>query len=267
MANDWLLDEPSPSEVTNASFQMVRRGYDPVEVQAFARAVGAELQRLSAENTSLRTQLAESERRASTEIDENTVTEFLGEETTRLLQAARDTAAGVVLRAEEKASVVVDKANDEAEKLRTAARSDAGAERREARDEARRLLADANSTRDTTLAELARRRDLACSQLDEMLNGRDVLVQTLADVASVAGELIGRLDAISADPSDFVNLDPNAPAGSELPVDPNAVLAVRAGEVGTTGARGKANGPKGNVDVSRSDDPVIVLEDAATNGH
>ena len=37
-----------------SGFQLVKRGYDPVEVQAFAKAVSTELQRLSDENRRLK---------------------------------------------------------------------------------------------------------------------------------------------------------------------------------------------------------------------
>jgi DivIVA domain-containing protein len=68
--NDWLLDSPSPGEVANASFQIVRRGYDPVEVSAFARAVSAELQRLAAENEELRNEVEELKIKAAEGFDE-----------------------------------------------------------------------------------------------------------------------------------------------------------------------------------------------------
>jgi hypothetical protein len=42
----WFLDTSSPDEVARANFPIVRRGFDPVEVQAFARAVGNEIARL-----------------------------------------------------------------------------------------------------------------------------------------------------------------------------------------------------------------------------
>ena len=103
-SDEWLLDSPSPGEVANAEFQIVRRGYDPLEVQAFARAVSTELLRLGTENQALRQQVELLESRVATGLDEQSIAQFLGEETTRLLTAARDTAAGVVSRAEQKAA-------------------------------------------------------------------------------------------------------------------------------------------------------------------
>ena len=109
-SDEWLLDSPSPGEVANAEFQIVRRGYDPLEVQAFARAVSTELLRLGTENQALRQQVELLESRVATGLDEQSIAQFLGEETTRLLTAARDTAAGVVSRAEQKAARTTEQA-------------------------------------------------------------------------------------------------------------------------------------------------------------
>ena len=87
--SDSLLDQPLTSAVTGASFQLVRRGYDPLEVQAFARAVSAELQRLGLENQELRARVAsgfgptvQAAQAApqTTELDDSSVAKFLGSE-------------------------------------------------------------------------------------------------------------------------------------------------------------------------------------------
>ena len=87
------------------------------------------------------------------------------------------------------------------------------------------MINEASTHRRTVLTELGRRRDLACSQLSDLLRGREVLVQSLAHLAGTAGDLIARLDAISAEPTDFVNLDPSID-GPGTVVDQNAVLSV-----------------------------------------
>jgi DivIVA domain-containing protein len=261
--SEWLLDSPSASEVANAQFQIVRRGYDPVEVQAFARAVSSELVRLSAENDSLRDQIRVLEARVTTGLDEQSIAQFLGEETTRLLTAARDTSAGVVARAEQKAATTMEQAIDDARRVRTEANAEATSERRRAGEESRQMIAEATAHRRTMLQELARRRDVACRQLQELLRGREVLVQALAHVSGTAGDLIARLDAISAEPGDFVNLDPSI-EGAGTVVDPNAVLTVSSGEVGIRGERGRPLGPKPNRSeapgIGGNSEPVLVME-------
>ena len=260
--NDWLLDSPSPGEVANASFQIVRRGYDPVEVSAFARAVSAELQRLAAENEHLKESVRDLEARASAGFDEGSIAQYLGEETTRLLQAARETAQGIVNKADSKAKTAVEQASDDARRIRTEANADATSERRRASEEARQLVGEATAHRRQMLIDLARRRDAACDQLQQLLKGRDVLVQTLAHVASSAGDLIGRLDAISASPADFPNLDPLVDSDGRV-LDSAAVLQVSMGEAGRKGARGHAAGPRPNRSDApvASDEPVLVLDD------
>lgn len=223
--SDSLLDPTTSSEATPTSFQIVRRGYDPLEVQAFARAVSAELQRLSQENQELRAQARSSGSRPGEPLDETSVAQYLGSETTRLLQAARDTAAGIVQRAEERAEEIVARSEVDARRIRDEGVSDAAHERRVAADEARRLIADAAEQRRLVLSELARRRDLATSQLQELLRGRDVLVQALENVSASSDEVLRRLDSISVQPGDFVNLDP-AVDDRDPGVDRGSVLRV-----------------------------------------
>jgi len=226
--SDSLIDHSAQPAVGGASFQIVKRGYDPVEVQAFARAVSSELQRLSLENQELRARIRDAEAAVQprrSELDESSVAQYLGSETTRLLQAARDTAAGIVHRAEERAEQIVSTSNDDARRVRDEGIADAAHERRVAADEARKLIADASEQRRSVLAELARRRDTASAQLRDLLRGRDVLVQALANVSGSANDLLQRLDSISTTPADFVNLDPAIPDG-EAGLDRGAVLKI-----------------------------------------
>lgn len=223
--SDSLLDRSTSPEVAAGSFQIVRRGYDPLEVQAFARAVSAELQRLSQENQELRTRLRSAESQGPGTLDESSVAQYLGSETTRLLQAARDTAAGIVHRAEERAEQIVARSEDDARRLRDEGVADAAHERRVAADEARKLISDAAEQRRTVLGELARRRDLASNQLHELIRGRDVLVQALSNVAVSSNDLVTRLDSISVTPGDFVNLDP-ARSDADPGVDRGSVVRV-----------------------------------------
>src|SRR6478752_3251724 len=102
METSWFLDSPTAGD-TPANFQLVRRGFDPVEVQAFARTAASDIERLQEDNLSLRRSLDDAEARAAAKVDEATVAQFLGQESSRLLVAARDTAADLVKKAEETA--------------------------------------------------------------------------------------------------------------------------------------------------------------------
>lgn len=261
-ANEWILDTPSVDDVANASFQLVRKGFDPFEVQAFARAAGAELERLKGENERLRISLEMSEARANVNMDENSIADFLGEETTRLLAAARETSKAIVSRADAKARETLETAFEEASALRLEASTDVNTERRQASDEARRLISDAKTHRRKMLNDLATRRDVACVQLGELLKGRDLLAQTLVQIADTAANLISRLDAISASPADFPNLDPDLDSdGSEM--DPIAVLHVSQEPLGRVGARGTALGAQPNNElapmVDADSEPIMAF--------
>jgi cell division septum initiation protein DivIVA len=260
--NEWILDTPSSDDVANASFQLVRKGFDPFEVQNFARAAGAELERLKGENERLRTSLERSEARANVNLDEDSIANYLGEETTRLLSAARETSQAIVGRADAKAKETLDTAFEEAAAIRLEASTEVTAERRQAADESRRLVSEAKAHRRKMLKDLASRRDVACTQLGELLKGRDLLAQTLGQIADTATGLISRLDAISAAPSDFVNLDPELDSdGSEM--DPIAVLQVTQEANGHIGNRDTLRavkpGDKGAPSVGVDSEPIMAF--------
>lgn len=259
--NEWLLDTPSPGEVAHADFQVVRKGYDPVEVQAFARAVSAELQRLAGENAELRDKNSALEARANAGMDEGSIAQYLGEETTRLLSAARDTAAGVVNRAEEKARTAIENATEDSKRMRSEANTDAINERRSAADDARQMLSEATAHRRQMLLDLAARRNATCRQIDDLLRGRDVLIRALNNVGETVNGLVGRLDSISADPSDFPNLDPLIESSGDV-MDGNAVLRVSEGRPGMSGSRGDALGPVPNrSEAPEADDEALLVLD------
>ena len=226
----WFLDTSSPDEVARANFPIVRRGFDPVEVQAFARAVGTEIARLQALNTEYAERMSEAESRAIARVDETTVAQFLGEESSRLLLVARDTANEVRARAEDYANVTVrgadtygknktseadsyhtnvtQEADAAAAKTRREARDEGERTRLEARREADRLIAETMAHRAQLLKDLTDRRDRALVQLSELLGGRDILVGAIEQVRLTATGLTANLQEISTAPTSFVSLDP-----------------------------------------------------------
>jgi cell division septum initiation protein DivIVA len=229
-ASPWFLDTSSPDEVARANFPIVRRGFDPVEVQAFSRAVGNEIARLQGLNTEYGERLVEAEARANARVDETTVAEFLGEESSRLLLVARDTANEVRSRAEDYASVTVKGADsyaktktaeadayhakttrdaeDEAARTRREAQADAERTRADAQRDAERLIAETMAHRAQLLGDLTQRRDKALEQLRRLLAGRDGLVAAIEHVRLTSSGLTNDLEEIVATPSSFVSLDP-----------------------------------------------------------
>jgi cell division septum initiation protein DivIVA len=126
-ATGWLMDTSNPEDVARANFPIVRRGFDPIEVQGFARSVSAEITRLRHQCAELDKALAAAEAKASERLTEATVAGFLGEQAAKMMEASRDAAEIAVARAEHNAEQTMADADDYAR--RTIAAADAHAER------------------------------------------------------------------------------------------------------------------------------------------
>lgn len=213
----------SPEDVQQHAFSTARRGFEPTEVRAFLDAVARELAGLVERETELRQALADAERRAANPtVDEETLTAVLGQETTRVLRAARDAGADVVARAEEDAQRVRAQAQDEAHRTRASAEQHAAEHtaqaeaaaadlRRRAQEEATAQLEHARSEADTLLAgtrgecramvqeaqelrarvltDLSKRRQRLHSQIEQLRAARERLAQTITGVRKVVDEV------------------------------------------------------------------------------
>ena len=126
-ATGWLMDTSNPEDVARANFPIVRRGFDPIEVQGFARSVSAEITRLRHQCAELDKALTAAEAKASERLTEATVAGFLGEQASRMMQASSEAAQIAVARAEHTAEQTMAEADDYAS--RTVAAADAHAER------------------------------------------------------------------------------------------------------------------------------------------
>jgi DivIVA domain-containing protein len=97
-------DPSSPASVRDANFPTARRGFDQQEVREFLRVVAAELARMQEREHYLDQELRSMRMRRPgppPELDDETLARLLGEETTRILQAARESAAAIRSKAEE----------------------------------------------------------------------------------------------------------------------------------------------------------------------
>ena len=126
-ATGWLMDMSNPEDVARANFPIVRRGFDPIEVQGFARSVSAEITRLRHQCAELEKALAAAESKANERLTEATVAGFLGEQAAKMMEASRGAAEIAVARAEHTAEQTMAEADDYAG--RTVAAADAHAER------------------------------------------------------------------------------------------------------------------------------------------
>jgi DivIVA domain-containing protein len=214
-------DPSSPSSLAAASFSQTRRGFDPNEVRELLRMVAAEMARLQEREKFLERELRTAQRsspNSTVALDEETVTRMLGEEASRILAASRDAASQIKIRAEEGAARLLREATDEAQRMREeaaveAARrrqdasADAEAEVQMAKQQGREMVNEARAYRERVLSELSRRRELARQQIEQLVHGRDRLLQAFERARLVSVDVMAELTPLG-EPSEYVNLAP-----------------------------------------------------------
>lgn len=232
-------DPSSPTAVAGATFSPSRRGYDQDEVRDFLRVVSAELSRLHERVVFLEREVAEKSRgshSAPLEINEDTVAELLGEETARIVQAAREAAHKIKARSEETASKLIREATEEAARIREEsemecarrrqdATADAEAEILMAKQQGRDMVNEARAYRERVLADVARRREMAREQLEDLFHGRDRLVQAFERARTATDDVLRDFAETTEEPTEFINL---APTTGPVPVIVQAAEVERA---------------------------------------
>jgi cell division septum initiation protein DivIVA len=200
MVNDRLPDPSDPEAVGRAEFGTQRRGFDQLQVRSYLKVVARELQRLKDRELELtrdlenaRRRLEEAERSAA-DLDESTLTARLGEETTRVLEAARTAAADKVRRAEESAAETLARAKAEAEDIVGGAQAAFDAELDVARAKGRELVAEARLIRERTLEDLAHRRRSMRTQVEQLRSGRDRLLASHVAIRKALDEIEQELE-------------------------------------------------------------------------
>jgi cell division septum initiation protein DivIVA len=214
-------DPSSPSSVASASFPTSRKGFEQGDVREFLRMVAAELARLQERERFLERELRTSQRSTSPSsiaLDEELVTKMLGEEAARILQTAREAGTQIKIRAEEGASRLLREATDEAQRLREEAEiesarrrqdatADAESELEMAKQQGREMVNEARAYRERVLNELARRRELARQQIEQLIHGRDRLLQAFERSRLVAVDVMAELTPLG-EPAEYVDLSP-----------------------------------------------------------
>ena len=215
-------DPSSPAAVGSASFPTNRRGFDQGEVRDFLRMVAAELARLQERERFLENELRTLQTRgmsAPGRLDEETVTTLLGEEAARVLSTARDASTQIRERAEESATRLVkdaaedaarirESANIEASRIREDAAHDAEAEIEMAKQQGRDMVNEARAYREKVLSELSRRRDAARGQIEQLLHGRDRLLNAFERARLASEDVINGLTEAHDEPEFIVDLSP-----------------------------------------------------------
>ncbi len=203
--------------MAEAGFTTTRRGYQPDEVRAFLTSVAAELGRLQERERQLEAELREA--RLATppqiELDDETVTQLLGEETLRVLQTARESASQIKIRAEDTAARTLREANEEANRIRQDAEVEAARKRHDAVSEAeaevalakqqgREMVTEARAYRERVLSDLERRTKLARQHIEDLRQGRDRLLQVFERARLVAVDVTSELQSID-EPEEYVS--------------------------------------------------------------
>ena len=213
-------DPSSPDAVASAGFSTSRRGYDQNEVRDLLRMVAAEMARLQERERFLERELRTAQRSTNPAIalDDEVVTKMLGEEAARILQTAREAASQIKIRSEDAASRVLREATDEAQRLREEAEVEAARRRQDAsadaeselvmaKQQGREMVNEARAYRERVLSELARRRELARQQIEQLMHGRDRLLQAFERSRLVAVDVMAELTPLG-EPNEYVNLSP-----------------------------------------------------------
>jgi DivIVA domain-containing protein len=214
-------DPSSPAAVAAATFTSTRRGYEPTEVRDLLRMVAAELARLQERETFLERELRAASRNSGTGsavLDEEVLTRMLGEEAVRILQTAREGAAQIKARSEDGAARLLREATDEAQRMREEAEieaarrrqdatADAEAELQMAKQQGRDMVNEARAYRERVLNELNRRRELARQQIEQLVHGRDRLLQAFERARIAAVDVMAELTPLG-EPAEYVNLAP-----------------------------------------------------------
>ena len=212
-------DPSSPSAVAGASFPTTRRGFDQSEVRDFLRMVSAELSRLQERERFLERELANQQGVSLVpgDLDEERLAELLGEETARIIQAAREAGAKLRHRAEETAQRLIrdatedsarirEEADLEAARVRQDAMADAESEIMMAKQQGRDMVDEARAYRERVLADISRRRELAREQIEDLYHGRERLIQAFERARVAADDVLSDLEDAADEPSGFVNL-------------------------------------------------------------
>jgi cell division septum initiation protein DivIVA len=182
--------------------------------------VSAELSRLQERERFLERELADQQGAVSLvpgDLDEERIAELLGEETARIIQAAREAATKLRHRAEETAQRLIRDATDDAARLREEAELEAARVRQDAESDAeneilmakqqgRDMVDEARAYRERVLADIARRRELAREQIEDLYHGRERLIQAFERARIAADDVLGDLEDAADEPSEFVNL-------------------------------------------------------------
>ena len=191
-----------PDAIAGHGFNKARKGYEVDEVRAFLVALGSRVRESQQHFADMERRVAELERRAvdPKDLDEDAVTELLGEETARVLDTARKASIEIRTKAAEKAVASTGAADAEATETRQSAdqyadgtRTAADEQAVKVRGEADGYAAEVRATADTEVGDL---RASANVEIDRTRSEADsVLADRTAEAEVGAGSIRADADA------------------------------------------------------------------------
>jgi DivIVA domain-containing protein len=234
-AHPHLSDLPDMSAdlIAGRRFGQTWRGYDPDEVKLFLERVATQVRLLRERIEAADSARRDAEQRAShPQMDEAALMSAVGEETAGILRSARSAAVEITAKAEAnaealvaaaqaKAGELVDRAESmlaertteaeataaeilagaqsDAEDLSQTAQSEADALAEEAAQKYKETIQAAQDLRETILSDLARRRNLATVQIDQLRAGRERLLDAYLVVRRTLDEVTDELQRAGAE--------------------------------------------------------------------
>ena len=205
---DPVPDPPEldPGTLGSAEFGRTRKGFEPVEVRALLGRAADALRAWKERDDRLTARLADLERRLeqSQELDEQRITTVLGEETARIVAAAREAATEIRTKAETQAAQLVADSEERAARLIADSEEEATAtaarltdEATALRDEAAAVRADAQEHADRVRAEASAEHDALLAKAKTVLDERTAEAEAVASGIREAAQI--ELDAARAD--------------------------------------------------------------------
>ncbi len=184
----------NPEDIANRTFPTVRKGLDATAVQHFLAEVANHVREMRNELRVLSV-APRPEPAPVPSMDEEALTKALGDETTRVLRTARESAKSLVGTAESKAADLVAAAEalalERRQETESFARStrerlseESAAQIEKTKTECREMIEEAREARRRVLADLVDRRRLLLVQLEQVRVGKETLVSAIDTVAS-----------------------------------------------------------------------------------
>lgn len=265
--------ELDPASLAASEFTRARRGLEATEVRAALGRAADALRAWSERDARMRELIAEMEQRLdeSHELDEQRIATVLGEETARIVTAARDAANEIREKAQEQAERLIRESEetataaaealrgeaqalrDDAAKLRSSAAEEAEATRSAANEDAERVRADAD-------ADAATQREEAAA----------LATSTVSDAQSRADELLGKAELIlserSAEAEAAATEITTAAEESATAVEAAATRTRDEAEQYASGLRSEAEQAAAAVVLDAESKAEAVIEDATAQG-